>query len=339
MTLKIGIVGAGSIGCFVGGCLMMSGPEKVHVAMLGRESIGGQLAEHGLSITDFRGLSAHFSAQEFVFSTDPAALRDMDYLIVTVKSGATEEVAGQLAEVIDSRATVISLQNGVGNAETLARLLPDNTVLPGMIAFNVLQQGQGRFHAGTDGAIIMQEASVTTVFAELLRASGVPFQCHANMQSVLWSKLLLNLNNPINALSGIPLKEELSQRAYRRCLALLQEEAMDALKAANIPLQKLTGVSPRLLPTVLRLPDWLFTLLAQRMLAVDPLARSSMWEDLERGRKTELDWLNGEVVKLGQRHGVATPVNSRLIRLVRDAEQGGRRDYSGRELLQRLSRG
>ena len=61
-----------------------------------------------------------------------------------------------------------------------------------------------------------------------------------------------------------------------------------------------------------------------------------MWEDLELGRQTEIDWINGEVVRLGQQHGRATPVNSRLVELVREAEQGGRRDWSGAELLSRL---
>jgi 2-dehydropantoate 2-reductase len=86
------------------------------------------------------------------------------------------------------------------------------------------------------------------------------------------------------------------------------------------------------------LPDGVFRLLAQSVLAIDPVARSSMWEDLEAGRTTEIDWINGEVVRLGAEHGVPTPVNARLVELIRLAETGGRRSWSGRELLSELRR-
>mgnify|MGYP003635624793 FL=1 len=69
------------------------------------------------------------------------------------------------------------------------------------------------------------------------------------------------------------------------------------------------------------------------MLAIDPLARSSMWEDLERGRKTEVEWLNGEVIRLAAEHGIPVPVNERIRHLIQLAEQGGRRDYRAAELL------
>jgi 2-dehydropantoate 2-reductase len=95
-------------------------------------------------------------------------------------------------------------------------------------------------------------------------------------------------------------------------------------------------ISPRRLTKVLTLPDVLFRPLAGRMLAIDPLARSSMWEDLQAGRPTEVDELNGEVVRLAQRLGRTAPVNARLVELVHAAESGGRRRWSGPELLAQL---
>ena len=330
MALRVGIIGAGSIGCYVGAALMMGGAE---VSFLGRERMAAELAEHGLRISDFRGLNHHIPATQLRFYTDIAAMADRDCVIVTVKSGDTEAIASDLASALDARATIISLQNGVGNTAVLKRAMPSNTVLPGMIAFNVLQSGKGYFHAGTDGEVIIQDAPITEELAGYFRASATPFAANADMRSVQWSKLLLNLNNPINALSGIGLKDELSQRAYRCCLAALQREALAAIKAANIPLQKLTAVPAEWLPTILGLPDFVFKRLAQPMLAIDPLARSSMWEDLERGRKTEVEWLNGEVIRLAAEHGLAAPVNEQVRALVQLAEQGGRRDYRGDELL------
>jgi 2-dehydropantoate 2-reductase len=92
-------------------------------------------------------------------------------------------------------------------------------------------------------------------------------------------------------------------------------------------------VPPRWMPRVLGLPDWLFRRAARRVLAIDPHARSSMWDDLEAGRTTEVDYIQGEVIALAERLGRTAPVNRALVRLVRQAEAGGKRDYSGRELL------
>ena len=79
-------------------------------------------------------------------------------------------------------------------------------------------------------------------------------------------------------------------------------------------------------------PDALFRLLANRMLAIDPLARSSMWEDLELGRRSEVDFINGEVVALARSLGRQAPINQRMVELIRAAEAGGRRNFSGPEL-------
>src|SRR5204862_7033605 len=140
-------------------------------------------------------------------------------------------------------------------------------------------------------------------------------------------------SSPVNALSNLPLKTQLSERDYRRCTALAQEEALAVLAAAGTALARLTVLPPTWIPRVLRLPDAIFTRLAGRMLAIDPQARSSMWEDLEAGRPTEVDYLNGEIVRLAARLGRAAPVNARLVALVREAERGPRRTWSGPELL------
>ncbi|WP_282706762.1 ketopantoate reductase C-terminal domain-containing protein, partial [Glycomyces tenuis] len=167
---------------------------------------------------------------------------------------------------------------------------------------------------------------------------ALPLAQRDDMAGVQAAKLLLNLNNAVNALSGLPLAEELSRRAYRRCLAAAQREALAAFAAAGIAPAKLTPLPPKWIPALLGTPDAVFTAAASRMLAIDPLARSSMWEDLEAGRTTEVDHLNGEIVSLARAHGTEAPVNERLVALVRDAESGGRRDWAGEDLLAELRR-
>ena len=119
-----------------------------------------------------------------------------------------------------------------------------------------------------------------------------------------------------DALSGLPLRAELMQRGYRRAFAALIDEALAALQAAGIAPARVTPLPPERLPVVLRLPDWLFRIVAARMLRIDAKARSSMADDVAAGRRTEVDALSGEVVRLAQAHGLAAPLNARMVELL-----------------------
>ncbi|MFG3340327.1 2-dehydropantoate 2-reductase [Glycomyces sp. NPDC048151] len=325
------VYGAGSIGCYVGGRLAAAGAEVVFV---GRRRFADETAAHGLTLTDLHGAGLHVPAPRY--ETAPEAAAGARLVLVTVKSAATAEAAEALAPHLDPGAVVVSLQNGLRNAAVLRERLPGAAVLAGMCAFNVVHTGEGRFHQGTDGDLGVQDHPVLDAFAPRFARAGLPLAREADLTGVQAAKLLLNLNNAVNALSGLPLKAELSQRDYRRCLALAQREALAAYKAAGIAPAKTAGLDPRLLPVLLGLPDALFTRAAAKMLAMDPLARSSTQDDLAAGRATEVDYLNGEIAALAAEHGLDAPVNARLTALVHAAEDGGRRDFTGRELLAAL---
>lgn len=330
---QIGVFGAGSIGCYLGGRLIAAGGE---VCLVGRTGMAAVIAQHGLRLSDWQGFDHRLAPAQVTFATDPSVLADAQLVLVTVKSADTESAAQTLATVLGPEALVVSLQNGIHNAERLQRHLPANRVVSGMVPFNVVQHGDGHFHHGSEGTLEMQRDTALAPWLALFDAAGLPILQRDNMSEVLWAKLLLNINNPINALAGIPLKEELSQRAFRRCIALAQREALALLAEEGIRPARLTPLPASWLPTMLAVPDWLFQLLGQRMLRIDPLARSSMWEDLERGRRTEVDWINGEIVHLAERLGRLAPVNARLVALIREAEHGGCRAWSGPALLVEL---
>lgn len=329
----IAVMGAGSIGCYVGGRLAAAGAD---VVLIGRERLARELAAHGLRISDYRGMSAVLRPGQFTYATDASAAASAELVLVTVKSAGTAAAAQELARVLRPDAVVVSLQNGIGNADVLRAALATQPVLAGMVPFNVVQRGEGVFHQGTEGELDVERHVRLAAFAPSFERAGLPLRQHDDLRPVQWAKLLLNLNNPINALSDQPLKAQLSQRAYRRCLALAQREGLALLAAAGIRPARLTRVPPRWIPRVLGLPDPLFRIVAAGMLAIDPLARSSMWEDLQAQRATEVDWINGEIVALAGRLGRAAPVNAALVALVHAAEQGGRRRWSGSELLAAL---
>ena len=332
---RIAIYGAGSIGCYVGGRLAATGSD---VVFIGRERIGSELNQHGLTLTDYLGAELQVPAGKVRFASDVSAAADADLVLVTVKSAATEQAGRELASVIRPDTTVVSFQNGIGNADVLGQHLEGQPVITGMVQFNVIHRGNGAFHQGSEGTVEAEADPMLATYLDAFERAGLPLEVHEDMRSVQWAKLLLNLNNPVNALSGVPLKQELSQRDFRRVLAMAQQEGLDLLQRAGIRPAKLTPLPPHWIPKLLTVPNWMFRLLANRMLAIDPLARSSMWEDLERGRTTEIDWINGEIVKLAAEQGREAPVNAKLIELIRAAEQGGKRDWTGTKLLAETSK-
>lgn len=331
---RICIFGAGTIGCYLGGRLLAGGAD---VTFIGRKPVGEELHRHGLSLSDYRGGHWRQEPAVIAFATSPAAAATAELVLVTVKSAGTAAAAAELAPVLQQDAVVLSLQNGIGNARLLQAALPRWSVLAGMVPFNVARRSTGAFHQGSEGQLHTQAAPALAPFLASFAAAGLPLTGHDDMEPVLWGKLLLNLNNAINALAGLPLREELGQRAYRRCLALAQEEALALLEGAGIRPTNLTPLPARWLPAVLRLPDALFERLASKMLAIDPLARSSMADDLAAGRMTEIDWLNGEILRLAAQLGREAPVNARLTALVRAAERNqGRGNWPGDALLTEL---
>ena len=172
-------------------------------------------------------------------TSDPAAaFAQADVILVTVKSGATEEMADLIARHAPPGAIVVSLQNGVGNVDRLrAQLGDERAVVGGMVPFNVVQtreaDGRPRFHRATSGTLLIGSGIAgLRVAARCARRRRGGARRHA--RRVQWGKLLFNLNNALNALSGLPLATQLADRRWRRLLAAQIEEALAVLEASGI---------------------------------------------------------------------------------------------------------
>ncbi|WP_084018540.1 2-dehydropantoate 2-reductase [Mesorhizobium sp. LNHC221B00] len=320
---KIVIAGAGSIGCYAGGCLALA---RRQVILLARPRIEAALRQGGLRVGDLEGRDRLVKPDALGITVDPAAaLRQADVILVTVKSGATPEMAALIKAHARPDAVVVSLQNGVDNADRLRAGLEQQTVLAGMVPFNVVQSPDGelplRVHRASDGKVMIEDGLAGLLdVASFLNVEGLAVETHGDMKAVLWGKLLMNLNNALVALSDLPLARELADRRWRLILAGQIDEALRAMKASGIEPARIAGLRPALLPKLLRLPDWVFRLLARRMLAIDPEARSSMWDDLRRGRPTEIVELQGAVLSLAERTGTPAPLLKSVTALVRAAE-------------------
>ena len=327
------VMGAGSVGGYVGGCLQAAGAE---VQFVGRPRMLDAWREHGLRVTDQDGRDERMTSAALQLSAEvPAGLRPA-LVLLTVKCGATREAAAALGAALPAGTPVLSLQNGLGNAQAGQAVAPGLHWLPGMVPYNIAELGPGHLHRGTGGALAAQDDPALRTSLPAFAAAKLPLRLHADLKPVQWGKLLLNLNNPVNALSGLPLRAELMQRGYRQVFAALQREALAALAAAGIAPAQVAAVPPQRLPTILSLPDWLFRRIAARMLRIDPQARSSMADDLALARKTEIDALCGEVVRLAQAHGCEAPLNRRIQALV-EAWPANPAPLSADELKQRLA--
>lgn len=317
---QIVVAGAGSVGCFVGGLLVRGAYD---VTLLLRPKLAETLLRQGLTLTDFNELDEELSPDTFGLETNPSCLTKADIILVTVKSSHTAEMARLIDAHASAEAIVVSLQNGVGNAGILKDLLPDHDVRAGMVPFNVVNMGGGRFHRGTSGDILIEKGP--NHVSRTLSVTDLSVHERASLIPVQWGKLLINLNNALNALSGLTLREQLESMPWRRLMSDQMAEALAVLEKAGIEIKPPLSVPipMRFVPRILRLPSPLFRRVARSMLTIDPRARSSMWEDLENGRMTEIEELQGLIVELARENEMDAPINNTVAKLVRDAESRG----------------
>ena len=287
---------------------------------VGRPRVLGQLRAHGLAIVEPDGRDATLDASALSLHEQVPSGLGIALVLLCVKSSATPDAAAALAQALPVGTPVLCMQNGLRSAETARSVAARLRFLSAMVPFNVAGIDPGRFLRGSGGTLALEDDEVTRAWLPTLAEAGLPATVHKDIRAVQWGKLLLNLNNPVNALSGLPLRAELLQPDLRATTAALIEEALTVLASARQPAAKVTPVPPGWLPFLMRLPTPLFRLLAARLLRIDPRARSSMADDLALGRRTEVGELCGEIVRLAKSVGRRAPRNEKMVGLVRHVE-------------------
>ena len=317
---RIAVLGAGSVGCFIGGAWQAKG---LPVTFIGRRKLAEDVAANGLTVSDYSGWQAQFEPSQIDYRTCSNLLAEADIIALCVKSGATADAAREIAGNGRDGTLVISFQNGISNVDVLHEMLGDRfRVVRGMVPYNVAYLGEGRFHKGVAGELFAKASPETRNLSDRVGEGPAKLRLADDMLGIAWGKLLINLNNAVNALSGRPLIQQLRERDYRRVVAASQREGIGLLKRSGIKPAKIGAVGPGLLPTVIGSPDWLFNTVFLKAWKIDDRARSSMADDLAAGRKTEIDYINGELVRLADKLGMDAPVNKAVVRLIRLAEAG-----------------
>lgn len=345
--VHVGVLGAGAIGTFVGVRLLAgnfgeNAVDDFKVTLVGRKSLIEAVREANNTITS-KTLSGKSTVHEvggsLVVTDDMNALREADIILVAVKSAQTAGVARALCDMLEDRekrCTIISLQNGVSNA----RVLRDNIhnenvhVAAGLVVFNVVWSGS-TFAQTTKGEIFVQNKPQVEFFANISNNGEVSTVVEDDITPKQYGKLVLNLNNAINALSGKTMLQCVEDHDFRRVSVLACGEAMSIFDELEMSFESPSkGHNLRLMPYVFSLPNLVFRSIFPYIMKMSPSAKTSMLQDLERGRMTEIDSLNGEILHLAKTHGLPVPpVNARLVQLIKSAEGKASPNLSGADLL------
>ncbi len=319
------VFGAGLIGCFIGACLIKA---KQRVTLHGREKVIHELETNAYKITDYKSAEylvkekPSFSSSEHKNIEIDAA----DCIWLTVKCTQLETCIPDLQRFVDESTIIMCCQNGISTHKIIKAAFPNNHILRVMVPFNVVRIADGHFHRGSQGHMTLEVTptmeNTAKWLARQLNSDILPVDITYNMTALQWAKLQLNLGNALNALVDMPVKAMLERRRYRVILALMMDELIRVTTKKKIKLPKITNLPNKLIPVVLRLPDFLFSMMAQKMLAIDPNVRTSMWWDLQNGHTTEIDFLNGKVLDTANKMDVSAPANRLITALIKKKEQG-----------------
>lgn len=299
---RIAVMGAGAVGCYFGGMLARAGAP---VTLITRRAQAEVIAREGLFLD-----SIHF--QECVavgVSTQPEAVRDAGLVLFCVKTVDTEEAARLLAPHLATGATVVSLQNGVDNVERI-RAAAGMEALPAVVYVAAAMPEPGRVKHSGRGDLVLGHArrkdEVARV-AEGFGRAGVPCRISEQIEGELWVKLIMNCaGNAVTALGRSSYGEVARHELARQVLLATANEALAVARAAGI-----------------RLPPVDLAAAALKLAQDLGEATSSTAQDIARGKRTEIDSLNGYIVRRGAELGVLTPVNQTLHALVKLLEERG----------------
>jgi 2-dehydropantoate 2-reductase len=297
MELKqVAVMGAGAVGCYYGAVLARAGHE---VTLIARPQHVDAVRRSGLRLQT----SAFDEHIQLKASSEPHAVRRAQLVLFSVKSTDTEDAGKALAPHLGRDSAILTLQNGADNAERLASVL-GREVIAAAVYVAVEMAGAGHVRHHGRGELVIGRARASAAIAADFRAAGVPVEISDNVAGVLWAKLIVNCAyNALSAITQLPYGRLVQGAGVSDVMRDLVDECLAVAHACKV---EVPGNMHEAVPRI-----------AQTM----PGQYSSTAQDLARRKKTEIEHLNGFVVRKGEALGVATPVNRVLLALVQSLER------------------
>jgi 2-dehydropantoate 2-reductase len=289
-------MGAGAVGCYYGAMLARAGHG---VTLIGRPQHVDAVKRSGLRLQ-----TASFDERiELKAESDPSAARGAQLVLFSVKSPDTEAAGKAMAPFLEKNTAILTLQNGVDNAERLATTL-GREVIPAVVYVAVEMAGAGHVRHHGRGELLIGRGAASETIATAFRAAGVPVEISGNVAGELWAKLIVNCAyNALSAIAQLPYGKLVENRDVPAVMRDVVDECLGVARASGVQ------VPGDVQQTV------------QRLAHTMPGQFSSTAQDLARGKKSEIEHLNGVVVRKGEALGVPTPVNRTLLALVQLLER------------------
>ena len=291
--LKIAVMGAGAVGCYYGGLLARAGHTVVLIA---RPLHVAAISQHGLRLQTIT-FDTHVP---LAASSEPAAVAGADVVLFCVKSTDTEGAGALIRPHLAANALVLCLQNGVDNADRLRTVLPDHAVAAAVVYVATEMAGPGHVQHHGRGELVLEPSAYSGALAQAFIAAGVPTEVSANVRGALWAKLILNCAyNAVSAITQLPYGQTVPGEGIQDLMRDVVAECLAVAKAEGVQVPGDVDAAIRKIADTMR------------------SQYSSTAQDLARGKRTEIDYLNGLIVQRGAALGVATPANRVLWALVK----------------------
>jgi 2-dehydropantoate 2-reductase len=295
-AFRIAVMGAGAVGCYYGGMLARAGHD---VTLIGRAQHVDAVRKSGLRVQT----SAFDGHVPMRASEEPTAIRGAKLVLFSVKSPDTEKTGTAMAPYLEPDAVILTLQNGVDNAERLAATL-GRDVIPAAVYVATEMAGPGHVKHNGRGELVIGPSAASARIAAAFAAAGVPVEVSDNVIGALWAKLIVNCAyNALSAITQLPYGRLVQGAGIPAVMLDVVDECLAVARAAGV---NVPGDMRQAVPQI-----------AQSM----PAQFSSTAQGLARGKPTEIDHLNGLVVRKGAALGIPTPTNRLLLALVKALEK------------------
>lgn len=296
--MKIAVIGAGAVGCYYGGLLARAGHA---VVLVGRSHHVDAICRDGLLLDTQSGPNRLAYRVALEANTDPAAVRGASLVLCCVKSADTEQAARDIGGLVEADALVLSLQNGVENADLLRSIVPCEVVPVSVYAaLEMVGAGRVKHHGG--GALVIGQTARRDVL-QLFSEASIPIQVSDDIQGELWKKLTVNCAyNALSAITSLPYGQLVQHEGVEHVLNDVVAECLAVARKAGV-----------------KEPEGVWDAVV-RIAKTMPSQYSSTAQDLKRGRKSEIDHLNGYVIRKGMELSVPTPANRILHSVVKALE-------------------
>ncbi len=305
--MRILVIGAGALGGLIGAHLSEAGSDVTLVEV--NKARARLLSEMGIFITQ-DGRDERCVRLEVVSSLE--GLTPYDLIFVAVKTYQTEDAVRAAMPVVGPGTRFLSLQNGIGNTDVMARIVGSERVLCGITYHSIQHTGPNRIHfrAGIKPIQIAPHTGRITpdieAIGQLLSGAGLPTDVVPSIDSVIWQKLLHNaVVNPVSAVTGLTCREMLADEDLMSFMRDLCGECIDVMRAHGVPIVDEEDPFRPVMGSLKALGK----------------NRPSMWQDLTRGQQTEVDAINGAIVDEGKRLGILAPHNKALVHFIHSRER------------------